>query len=183
MKQQVVIQTGESFASSEPVVIKTLLGSCVAVCLYDPVAKVGGMNHILLPGKPDMKKFDNSAKYGINAMDILITQIMKLGGNRKKLMAKAFGGAHVLAEISPENGVGKKIADFVVAYLKNEKIRLVKSDLNGVDTRIIFFHTDTGDVYLRRRKQLRDKSLILRERKHLKVIERKIKQSTDTIIF
>ena len=183
MKKQVTIQTGESYASREPVVIKTLLGSCVAVCLYDPIAKLGGMNHILLPGKPDLKKFDNSAKYGINSMDVLITQIMKLGGNRKRVVAKAFGGAHVLAEISPENGVGKKIADFVVAYLKNEKIRLVKSDLNGMDTRIIFFHTDTGDVYLRRRKQLRDKKLILRERKQLKIIEKKIKKPTDTIIF
>ncbi len=183
MKEQITIRTGESYASREPVIIKTLLGSCVAVCLYDPVRRVGGMNHILLPGKPDMKKFDNSAKYGINAMDILITQIMKLGGNRKRLVAKAFGGAHVLKEISPENGVGQKIVSFVTAYLKNERIRLVKSDFNGFDTRIVYFHSDTGKVFLRRRKQLKAKCVMLNERKRLKDIEWKINQPTDAIIF
>jgi chemotaxis protein CheD len=185
MKKQVTINTGESYASKEPIIINTLLGSCVAVCLYDPSSRIGGMNHILLPGQPDMKKFDNSAKYGINAMDILITQIMKLGGNRHKLIAKAFGGAHVLPELSEENGVGRKIVEFVKIYLKNEKIRLVNSDFGGVDTRKIFFHTDTGDVFLKRRKQRKDKALniIVKEKKQMKEIERKIKEPTDAIIF
>ncbi len=185
MITQVTINTGESYASKEPVIINTLLGSCVAVCLYDPLTRIGGMNHILLPGPPDMKKFDNSAKYGINAMDILITQIMKLGGKRHRLVAKAFGGAHVLPEISEENGVGRKIVLFVKTFLKTEGIQLINSDFEGVDTRKIFFHTDTGDVFLRRRKQRKDKSLniIVREKKQMKQFERKIKLPTKTIIF
>ncbi len=89
MKEQITINAGESYVSKDPVIIHTLLGSCVAVCLYDPISRVGGMNHILLPGRPDIKKFDDSARYGINAMDILITMMMKLGGTRNRFIAKA----------------------------------------------------------------------------------------------
>ncbi len=185
MKKKITIHTGESYASKEPLIISTILGSCVAVCLYDPINRIGGMNHILLPGQPDMRSFDNSAKYGINAMDLLITQIMKLGGNRKRLIAKAFGGSHILPEISKENGIGRKIVTFVKTFLHNEKIRLISSDVGGVDTRKIFFHTDTGDVFLKRRRQLRDKAqdIIAEENKRLKKIQREINKPTDVIIF
>ncbi len=185
MKKQVTINTGESYASKDPIIINTLLGSCVAVCLYDPINRIGGMNHILFPGQPDIKKFDTSAKYGINAMDILITQIVKLGGQRNNLVAKAFGGAHILPEISKENGVGRKIVAFVKAFLKTEKLQLVNSDLEGVDIRKIFFHTDTGDVFLKRMKQRKDKArnIIINEKKHMKEIKKKINEPTEAIIF
>ncbi len=185
MKKQININIGESYASKEPIIINTLLGSCVAVCLYDPLNRIGGMNHILFPGQPDIKRFDTSAKYGIHAMDILITQIIKQGGQRNNLVAKAFGGAHILPEIRKENGVGRKIVNFVKAFLKTEKLQLINSDLGGMDIRKIFFHTDTGDVFLRRIKQRKDKarSIIINEKKHMKKIEKKIKEPTDIIIF
>jgi chemotaxis protein CheD len=183
VKEQITINAGESYASKDSVIIHTLLGSCVAVCLYDPISRVGGMNHILLPGRPDIKKFDDSARYGINAMDILITMMMKLGGKRDRFIAKAFGGAHVIPEISWENGVGQKIAVFVRAYLKNESIRLVSSDLGGVDVRSIYFHADTGEALLKRRKPKKTSRVIYEEKKQLKEIERKIKEPTDVTIF
>lgn len=181
MKDQIIINAGESYASRDPIIIHTLLGSCVAVCLYDPIARIGGMNHILLPGKPDITKFDDSARYGINAMDILITMIMKLGGNRDRLIAKAFGGAQVITEISWENGVGYRIATFVRAFLKNEKIRLASSDLEGFDIRKIFFHTDTGEVFLKRRKPMKTSKIVFEEKKRLKEIERKLYDSVDLL--
>jgi chemotaxis protein CheD len=183
MKEQITINACESYASKDPVIIHTLLGSCVAVCLYDPISRVGGMNHILLPGRPDIKKFDDSARYGINAMDILITMMMKLGGKRDRFIAKAFGGAHVIPEISWENGVGQKIAAFVRAYLKNESIRLVSSDLGGFDVRNIYFHADTGEALLKRRKPKKTSRVIHEEKKQLKEIERKIKEPTDITLF
>jgi chemotaxis protein CheD len=68
MKKRVKIHIGEIYTSSEPAVVETILGSCVSVCLFDPVRKTGGMNHILLPGKADLNKFDGATRYGINAM-------------------------------------------------------------------------------------------------------------------
>ncbi|MDM8535516.1 chemotaxis protein CheD, partial [Desulfobacterales bacterium HSG17] len=97
IKRHVDIHIGEFHASGQPTVISTLLGSCVAVCLYDPIKQIGGMNHILMPGRADMKRFDMSARYGINAMELLINRIMNLGGKRRNLVAKIFGGAKTIA--------------------------------------------------------------------------------------
>lgn len=151
VKNRIVnIHIGEYHASRHPAVIQTLVGSCVAVCLFDPVNRVGGMNHILLPGKADMKRFDAPARYGINAMELLINRIMNLGGRRHRLLAKTFGGAHLLPAISEENSVGRKNVAFVLEFLRNESIRIVSRDLAGHASRRLFFLTDTGDVFLKR---------------------------------
>ena len=120
------INIGDYYASKEPEIIRTVLGSCVAVCLFDPVNQIGGMNHILLPGKPDLKHFDASARYGINAMELLINEILNLGGKKRFLTAKAFGGGHVLPAISRENGVGERNSKFVAEFLHNEGIKIAK---------------------------------------------------------
>ena len=90
MKRSISIHIGGFHASREPTVIETLLGSCVAVCLYDSVARIGGMNHILLPGKADLKHFDNVARYAINAMELLINRIMTPRGQKTRLDSKGF---------------------------------------------------------------------------------------------
>lgn len=165
MKKKVYIHIGELHASKDPVIIHTLVGSCVAVCLYDPVNQIGGMNHILLPGRADLRHFDAPARYGINAIELLINKIMKLGGDRKQLVAKVFGGAHIISAISRENGIGKKNADFVVEFLRNESIRIVNSDLEGNSSRRIYFHTDTGQVFLKKVKPIMSQQLVLQEHK------------------
>lgn len=149
-KRKISIHIGGLHASKGAVVIETLLGSCVAVCLHDPVNRVGGMNHIFLPGRADLKSFDSVARYGINAMELLINRVMTLGGSRRSLVAKAFGGAHILPAISKENGMGSKNVEFVLQFLEMEAISVVSQDLGGHDTRKIFFHTDTGEVLLKR---------------------------------
>ncbi len=165
MKQEITIHIGMLYASTEPTIIYTLLGSCVAVCLYDPVSRVGGMNHILLPGSADMRHFNSSARYGINAMELLINRIMAIGGNRKRLVAKAFGGAHVLPSISLENGVGRKNSEFILEFLEVERINLVSHDLGGYEARKIYFHTDTGEVLLKRIPTSHSSSVAIEERK------------------
>lgn len=150
MRKRIHIHIGEYYASREPVIIQTVLGSCVAVCLYDPCQGIGGMNHILLPGKADLNKFDVSARYGVNAMELLINRMMNLGVDRGRLVAKVFGGAHMISSISRENGVGDKNVSFVLEFLKREKIKVLSSDVGRNDSRKILFYTDSGDVYLKR---------------------------------
>ena len=150
MKKQISIHIGEYHASRDPVVIQTILGSCVAVCLFDLERRIGGMNHILLPGTADMKRYDEPARYVINAMEVLINQIVNLGGTRRRLAAKVFGGANVIAAISGNNAMGEKNVSFALEFLRVEGICVLNKDVGGADTRKIFFHTDTGDVFLKR---------------------------------
>lgn len=131
---------GEVAASAEPMILQTLLGSCVAVCLRDPASGAGGMNHILLPGGA----YDNrTARFGVNAMELLINAVMKCGGERRRLVAKAFGAANVLAALSPPT-VGDLNAKFVREYLGLEHIPLVASRLGGTHAVQVLFRTDTG---------------------------------------
>ena len=150
VKPHISIHIGEYHASREPTVVNTVLGSCVAVCLFDPESRIGGVNHILLPGKADMGHFDVSARYGINAMELLINRMLGIGADRSRLVAKVFGGAHVIPAISPENGTGEKNVAFVMAFLEKEKICVLSKDVGGSDSRRIYFHTDTGHVFLKR---------------------------------
>ena len=183
MKKQVNISIGEYYATREQTVIYTLLGSCVAVCLFDPENEIGGMNHILMPGKPDMDKYDDSARYGINAMELLINAMMKLGGNRKKMIAKAFGGASVLSAIPEEKAIGKKNVEFVLAFLHGEKIKIISQDFGGYDTRKIYFHSDTGEVFLKRIASMNSSDILRKEQKRLKWIKKQLKEPGDVTIF
>lgn len=146
-KKQITIKIGELHAASDPTIIYTLLGSCVAVCLYDRKNRLGGMNHIFLPGNCEGS---SCTRYGDNAMEHLIKQISKLGGDRKYYQAKAFGGAHVIPSISREIGVGSKIVDYVIGYMKKERIEIIAHDFGGTKSRKVYFHTDTGKVFVKR---------------------------------
>ena len=139
---RVTIYIGEVGASQLPTVLDTLLGSCVAVCLYDPVLRMGGMNHILLPS---CRAGETSPRCGVHAMELLINEVMKFGGDRRRLVAKAFGGANVLEGIRvPPIGEGN--ARFVREFLALERIPLVAERLGGTQAVHVYFHTDTGKV-------------------------------------
>ena len=149
MSKHVKIHIGEIYTSSEPSVIETILGSCVSVCLFDPEMKTGGMNHILLPGKAELEKFDDSTRYGINAMEVLINNMMKLGSRRKNIISKIFGGAHILKAIAINMSPGLKNVRFVEEFLNLEGIPIVSRNTGGTNGRKIYFHTHTGDVFLK----------------------------------
>ena len=183
MKELVHISIGEYYASKEKTIIYTLLGSCVAVCLYDPENRIGGMNHILMPGQPDLGRYDASARYGINAMELLINGIMKLGGNRNKIIAKTFGGASVLPSIPEDRAIGQKVVRFVKDFLKEEKIKIISQDFGGNDTRKVYFHTDTGTVFLKRIASTMIKNIARDEQEKLKRIRRQIETPGDVTLF
>ena len=139
-KNRVCLYMGEVAASQTPVVLDTLLGSCVAVCLYDPMLRAGGMNHILLPR---CRANDDSPRCGVHAMELLINELMKIGGDRRRFLAKAFGGANVLPGITVLS-VGDGNARFVREFLATERIPLVGERLGGTHAVHLYFRTDTG---------------------------------------
>jgi chemotaxis protein CheD len=139
------VEIGQVAASAQAFELGTVLGSCVAVCLYDPIRHLGGMNHILLPGK-SLK--GPSTRYGIHAMEILINDIMQLGGDRKKLVAKAFGGANVIQALK-QMPIGDNNVKFVREFLSTERIPLVAQRLGGSHAIVVQFRTDTGKARVR----------------------------------
>jgi chemotaxis protein CheD len=122
-----VIQ-GEYKVSDDPdVVLSTILGSCVAACMRDPVAGVGGMNHFLLPGSANGAGGE-ATRYGVHLMELLINGLLKKGARRERLEAKIIGGAKTIAGFS---NVGEKNAEFAQQFLKDEGIRVVGSNTGG----------------------------------------------------
>lgn len=173
---QITINIGEYYASKEPVIIKTILGSCVAACLHDPINKVGGMNHILLPGKADLNHFDARSRYAINAMELLINEIMKKGGARNNLVAKLFGGSNVISAIGNKFFVGNRNIAFVNEFLNKENINVISHDLGGTHTRVVHYHTRTGDAYVKLSKFKPLDQIVAKENQWSHKIEKKIKQ-------
>jgi chemotaxis protein CheD len=140
LEQRKRIYIGEIVASATPLVLQTLLGSCVAVCLRDPVTGIGGMNHILLPGRCDER---GDSRCGVNAMELLINAIMSEGGDRRRLVAKVFGAANVLAYLKSPT-VGERNAAFVRNFLATERIAIVAQRLGGTRAVQVHFNTNTG---------------------------------------
>jgi chemotaxis receptor (MCP) glutamine deamidase CheD len=142
-----VITVGGVFASREPRMVRTLLGSCIAACLWDPVAKVGGMNHFLLPdgGASEL----GSSRFGVHAMELLINEIMKCGGDRRRLEAKVFGAGHVLRVAGFDSSVPKRNAAFVREFLRKEQIPITAERLLGQSPLEVKFSTHDGRAWVR----------------------------------
>ncbi|WP_310889172.1 chemotaxis protein CheD [Gluconacetobacter diazotrophicus] len=132
---------GEVMISDDPsVVLGTLLGSCISICMYDPVARVGGMNHFLLPGGGE--GHDGTAmRFGVNSMEMLVNGVLKAGGNRTRLLCKAFGGAAVVPSLGR---VGRENIRFALNYLSTEGITCVSQSLGGSQARRVRFWPISG---------------------------------------
>lgn len=148
-REEIVIYLGGLHVSSQPIVIKTLLGSCIAVCLYDPIRRMGGMNHFMLPHGGGRGQQD-AARFGVHAMDLLITALMKSGADRRRLVAKVFGGAHVLDISDSPTSVPRQNVAFIHRYLEQECLPILAKDVGGSRPREIHFHTKSGQVFVRK---------------------------------
>ncbi len=128
--KRVNIIQGEYKVIDDPnVVLTTILGSCVAACLRDPVAGVGGMNHFLLPGSvAAVSAGGDATRYGVHLMELLINGLLKKGARRDRLEAKIFGGAKTIATFS---NVGDQNAAFAMQFLRDEGISVVGSSTGG----------------------------------------------------
>lgn len=137
-EKRVNIVQGEFKVSDDPqVVLTTLLGSCVAACIRDPVAKIGGMNHFLLPGDAGL----SSEEMGVHLMELLLNGLMRQGANRDRLEAKIFGGARMMAGLSD---IGARNAEFAKKFLSYEGIKLLGGDTGGMQGRRIQFAPSSG---------------------------------------
>lgn len=138
--RRVNIIQGEFKVSDEPnLVLTTLLGSCVAACIHDPLARIGGMNHFLLPG--DVGSPRDSERMGVQLMELLLNGLMRQGAQRARLEAKLFGGARMMAGRSD---IGAKNAEFARRFLIYEGVKLVGGDCGGHQGRRIQFSPATG---------------------------------------
>lgn len=139
---QLHITQGEYATGNNPsVIVSTLLGSCVSCCLWDPFAGVGGMNHILLARSQAGDPMQNSS--GVNAMEVLINALTKLGAERSNLKAKAFGGAQMVTGLSD---IGAQNAEFTVNFLAQEGIPLITQSFGGCQARNLKFWPASGRV-------------------------------------
>lgn len=144
-----LIMPGEFYVSRKPVEICTLLGSCVSACIWDKALHIGGMNHFMLPDEPthasNLGDQTKPLRYGLFAMERVINDLIVLGARRENLVAKVFGGANMTGVITQQN-VGQRNSEFVIDFLKRDRIKLLASDLNGSHSRRIRFNTGTGAV-------------------------------------
>jgi len=136
-----IVQGDFAVSDVEGTVISTVLGSCVAACIYDPLSRVGGMNHFLLPGNPDRDGSDQSRRYGVYLMEMLLNGLFQKGAVRSRLQVKLFGGARVL---DARSDAGAKNAEFARKFVDNEGLMLVSSSLGGPQGRRIEFEPCTG---------------------------------------
>lgn len=145
-EKRIFILPGEMAVSRQPVVIATLLGSCVAICIHNTKIKAGGMNHFMLPGgaKDDMK-----GKYGDYATEKLVEMMLKLDPEKRNLVATIYGGGAVVGHLSAGVGIGEKNIETARTLLAAHGIRVDKVDVGGINGRKIFFNTFTGEIEMR----------------------------------
>lgn len=137
---------GKIFVAAQPFAITTIVGSGVALCLWDSEHRIGGANHFMLPEGPDYDK--ESTRYGNISNPALLQRLSKLGANPKALEAKVFGGSLPKVNFGQEVGhVGDRNVQTVLHFLKLHGIRLVHSDVGGTRGRKIVFHTDDGRTW------------------------------------
>jgi chemotaxis receptor (MCP) glutamine deamidase CheD len=161
--KEITLHVGGVHASHEPTVIKTLLGSCVAVCLWDADAGVGGMNHFLLPEGRAHGPFDDATRFGVHAMDRLMGEMLKLGAHPRRIVAKVFGAASVLDLPGQAGSVPQQNIEFVRSFLARESLRVVATSVGGTLPRQVRFYTDSGKAMVRRLVGSRAQALVLQE--------------------
>jgi len=141
--RRINVNQGETRVSDDPdVVLTTVLGSCIAACLYDPAAKIGGINHFLLaePGRSDIDG-TSMQRYGVYAMEVLINAMLTMGAARNRLRARLYGGASMLDGF---HDIGSDNAQFARRFLRDEGIALVGEDVGGTGARRIEFRPTLG---------------------------------------
>lgn len=155
----VKVLPGEYFVTNHEMVIMTVLGSCIAACIWDPQVRVGGMNHFMLPEGGD----DTSGRYGSFAMELLINEMIKLGARRESMQAKVFGGAQVMHGFTTMN-VGERNTRFVLDYLQTERIAVVSRDVLDIYPRKVCFFPVTGKAMVKRLAHSHPETLESQER-------------------
>jgi chemotaxis protein CheD len=169
----VVVLPGRHYVTRDPEeMVVTLLGSCVAACIRDPVAGIGGLNHFLLPESESGRwgETDATLRYGNHAMETLINDIIRSGGDRRRLEVKVFGGANMI-ESATQRPIGSLNAAFVEHYLRNEGFTIAAKHLEGTLPRRIHYFPITGKVQMLLLRRTPDKDLFSKELEHRRKLQ------------
>jgi chemotaxis protein CheD len=165
------ILPGEYYVTRSDEAITTVLGSCIAACIRDPVTRIGGMNHFMLPedGSPGKSSWTEgpgglATRYGSYAMESLINELMKLGARRDRLEVKLFGGGRILSSMTD---VGQKNIAFARDFLKVEGFKIAAEDVGDVCPRRVIYFPATGVVMLKRLRALDVSAIAQRESNYL----------------
>lgn len=161
------IMPGEYFVATDEALLVTVLGSCVAACIRDADLGIGGMNHFMLPDDGGRDTAGPSARYGTYAMEVLINHLLKLGARRSRLEAKVFGGGAVMSSLASSN-VGARNAEFVLDFLKMEKIPVIAKDLLDSYPRKVYYFPYSGRVLVRKLHRVHNDTLFSRENDYKK---------------
>lgn len=166
------ILPGEFFVSPDPMIVYTVLGSCVSACVRDPFARVGGMNHFMLPKPKDAgtDSWGESTRYGSYAMESLINEILKRGGNKGRLEIKLFGAGKIY---DGNIDVGARNAEWVMDYLRAEGLSACKTDLGDVYPRKIYYFTESGRVLMKKIERVKNHTIAERENEYAAKIQSK----------
>lgn len=180
------ILPGEYYVTIQDELVTTVLGSCVSACLRDKRLGVGGMNHFMLPISEDGTGWNGAndlvstaTRYGNYAMEHMINEILKHGGQKRNLEAKIFGGGRIMQNLSD---VGARNIEFVREYLKVEGIPIVGEDVGDIFPRKVVYFPRTGRVLMKRIKHLHNDTVARRENAYLDEITHQPVQ-TDVELF
>jgi chemotaxis receptor (MCP) glutamine deamidase CheD len=181
-REPVTIYVGGVFASRDGTVVRTLLGSCISACLWDPQCGVGGMNHFMLPAPSNGGAPEDLSRFGVHAMELLIGEIQKLGGERRRVQGKLFGGGHVLQVPVSVGCVPAQNILFIQRFMAAEGIPVAAEDLGGSQARQVVFHTDTGRAFV---KRLTGAGLFqaAAEKEHQRMAERAVVNAGEITLF
>ncbi|MEE4245114.1 MAG: chemoreceptor glutamine deamidase CheD [Kangiellaceae bacterium] len=179
------VKPGELYVTKSEENIVTVLGSCVAACICDRVNGIGGMNHFMLPVTPGAKNdYSNvtsaSARYGNYAMEFLINNIIRNGGERRYLEVKLFGGSKVIKRMSD---VGEKNIKFILQYVESEALNVLAKDLGGESPRKVVYNPLTGVVRIKKLRNLHNDTIIEREDTYMHQIQTTEQSSGDIELF
>lgn len=175
------ILPGEFFVTREPMIIYTVLGSCVSACIRDPIAGVGGMNHFMLPAPKGDSRTDSwgeSTRYGSYAMERVINEILKLGGVKHRLEIKLFGGGKIY---DGAMDVGANNARWVLDFMKREGFVPAKADLGDVHPRKVYFFAQTGRVLVKKIERVKNDTIFAREAEYQQRLQREAEASDVTL--
>ena len=168
------ILPGEFYVTLLPEVIVTVLGSCIAACIRDPLSGVGGMNHFMLPEGDASGSWSGSSvvslatRFGNHAMESLINEILKRGARRDRLEVKLFGGGRMITGMSH---VGRWNIEFVHAYVAAEGLRITAEDVDGPYPRKVYYDPQTGSARVRYLRSLANSTIADRERDYRRRLE------------
>lgn len=163
----VKVLPGEFFVHNEDVLIMTTLGSCIAACLWDRERRIGGLNHFMLP---EGTGGTDGGRYGSFAMELLINEMIKRGANRLTMEAKVFGGGAVIGGMTSLN-VGQRNTDFVLDYLKTERIPVVSKDVLDVYPRKVCYFPASGKAMIKRLATANTEALLAQDRAAAKAVQ------------